>query len=180
MLKKDMSKSEINSFLENKNEFTQIDYLNKYIELNPTIELKHFAFLKLSRIYEKKGFYSEAGKNYENAANYSINFSEKVKNYVKGIAMFIKSKQFERAEQTIKKALYKANENQKKEIYSVIKKIYKNEAENCEKNLKRNNAAIIYEKLIQMNLSDEEKKDIKNKLSYLYEKLGKFNNYSLK
>ncbi len=172
-----MSKSEIESVLKNKGEFIQIDYLNKYIHLNPSIETKRFVFLKLAKIYEKKSLYNEAAKMYGNAANFSIAFSEKIKNYVKETAMFIKAKQFDRAEQATKKALYEANETQKAEIFFTIKQIYKNEAEFYEKNLKRNNAAIIYEKIMQMNIPENEKQEIKNKLLSLYERLGKFKEY---
>ena len=70
-----------------------------------------------------------------------------------------------------------ANAIEKQEIYFIIKDFYKKQAEIYEKEMKRNNAARIYERLLQMNITDLEKQEIKKKLLELYEKLGKLKEY---
>ena len=67
-----------------------------------------------------------------------------------------------------------ANTIEKQDIYFMIKDFYKKQAEIYEKEMKRAHAARIYEKLLEMDISDLEREEIKKKLLELYEKLGKF------
>ncbi|MBU2562244.1 MAG: hypothetical protein KKF68_01120 [Nanoarchaeota archaeon] len=174
MLKKAMSKIEIEETLNGKGDFVQIDYLTRFLKENPPIDIKRFVYYKLAVIYEKKCLFSEAAKMYENMAIISIAFSEKIKNYVKETELFIKAGLFDRADEAMKKAMSDANANQRAEIYFSIKTFYKNQAEIYERELRKNNAAKIYEKLLEMNLQESERQEIKKNLLFLYEKLGKF------
>jgi len=74
----------------------------------------------------------------------------------------------------MKKAMNQANTIEKQGIYFTIKDFYKKQAEVYEKEMKRAHAVRIYEKLLEMKLNDSEREEIKEKLLYLYEKLGKF------
>ncbi len=174
MLNKNMSKKEINNFLENKGDFVKIDYLSKYLEKEPALEMKKFVLLKLSEIYEKKAMYDKSAKISNSLAIFSIAFTEKIKYYIKEAEFYILANNFEKADNAIKKALSEANSSQRAEIYFNIKQFYKNTAEKYEKIKKRNNALRLYEKLFEMNLSEKEKNEIKEKLIKLYNILGKF------
>ena len=51
-------------------------------------------------------------------------------------------------------------EVEREEIVFSIKEFYKKQAEEYEKELKRNSAVKIYEKLLEMSISDLERKEI--------------------
>ncbi len=173
MLKTGMIKSEIEEELSDKGDFVQIDYLTRFLKEPLTMDMKKFVFLKLAVLYEKIGMLKEAAKNYDSAAMVSIAFSEKINHYLKGAELYIKADDFEKADAAMKKAMSQANSIEKNEIYITIKDFYKQQAEAYEKNLKRASAAKVYEKLLEMRISDLERKEIKEKLLDIYEKLGK-------
>jgi tetratricopeptide (TPR) repeat protein len=172
-INKNMQKSEIEKFLSDKGDFVQIDYLGRFLKENPPLAIKRFAHEKLAELYQKKSMFSAAAKMYDSLAIISISFSEKIKNYVKETEMYIKSGEFNRADEAMKKALGEANASQRGEIYFSIKDFYKRQAQVYEKELRRSNAVRIYEKLLEMNISDSERAEIKDKLATLYKILGK-------
>ena len=178
MLYKGRSKSEIEKELEGKGDFVQIDYINKFIKQELPRDIKKFLFIRLADISEKKWMFKEAAKMYNNLALISIAFSEKIKHYVKEAELYIKSGDFEKADEAVKKARSNANASQKAEILFAVKNFYRRQAEIYEEEKRRNNASRIYEKILQMKLSENEKQEIKERLLELYEKLGKFNEYS--
>lgn len=172
-----MSKSEIEQALENKGNFVQIDHLNHFLKEDLSIDMKKFVFLKLANLYEKTGMFNEAAKMCENAGLISIAFSEKIKNFVKEIEFYIKAGSFDRADEAMRKAMNEANSVERQEIYITTKIFYKKKAEQLEKEMKRNQARRIYERLLEMKISDRDRKEIKEKLLELYEKLGKRREY---
>ena len=169
-----MSKSEIENELLGKGDFVQIDYLTKFLEENIPLNMKRFAWLKLAGIYEKKNLFSEAGKMFDNIALNSVAFSEKIKNYIKEAELYIKAGMFEKSDMAMTKAMNQTNTNEKQNIYFTVKNLYKKQAENYEAEGKKNHAVRIYEKVLEMNINDLERHEIKEKLFFLYEKLGKF------
>lgn len=179
MLNREMSKQEIERELNGKGDFVQIDYLTRLLENKPGIPVKRFIYFKLAKIYEDKKMFNDSGKMFENLAVISVAFSEKTKNFLFAAESYIKDGFFDKADYAVKKAMAEANEYERGEIYFAIKEFYKKQAELNENGMKRNHAAKIYEKLLQMNISEREKKEIKKKLLDLYEKLGKFKEYSL-
>jgi tetratricopeptide (TPR) repeat protein len=179
MLRVGMSKSEIEQELEGKGNFVQIDHLTYFLKENLTLDMKKFICIKLATLYEKVGMLTEAAKMYESAGIISIAFTEKMKHFVKEAELYIKTGSFDRADEAMKKAMGQANSIEKQNIYTSIKEFYKRQAEVYEKELRRNHAAIIYEKLLEMKISDQERKEIKEKLLVLYDKLGKRDEYLL-
>ena len=176
-----MSKHEIEEDLAGKGDFVQIDYLTKFLKEihNLNLDLRKFIYSRLAEIYERRGMLTNSAKMFDNLALISIAFSEKIKYYVKETELYIKAGFFDRADEAMIKALNQANEMQKHDIYFTIKDVYKRQAQVYEEERKRNHAAIIYEKLLEMNISGSEKQEIKEKLLELYEKLGKFREYSI-
>lgn len=173
MLTKDMHKTDVEKFIEGKGDFMQIDHLNRYLKLMPPIEMRKFAYLKLAEIYGRKKMYLDVAKSYRSAAMNSVIFREKIKYFVEEAKAHIKNLDFIEADKAIKHALSDANPIQRKDIIEEIKAFYKVYAEELERQLKRNQASQVYEKVLKMNLNEEEKEEIKNKLKSLYEKLGK-------
>jgi len=173
MIKTGMVKSEIEEQLAGKGNFVQIDYLTRFLEGPLTMDMKKFVFLKLAELYEKISMLKEAAKNYDNAAIVSIAFSEKINHYMKEAELYIRADDFEKCDNAMKKAMAQANSTEKDEIYLTVKDFYKQQAETYEKNLKRASSARVYEKLLEMRISDLERKEIKEKLLDIYDKLGK-------
>ena len=178
MLRKDMTKNEIEKELQGKGDFVQIDHLSRFIkEKNLPIDKRKFVCLKLAEIHEKKGMLKDAAKMYNNIAIASIAFSEKIKNHVKEAELYIKAGAFDMVDEAVKKAMSEANATEKYNIQFIIKDFYKRQAETYEKELKRSYAVRIYEKLLEMNILELERQEIKEKLMMLYEKLGRLKEY---
>ena len=173
-----MSKPEIEEFLKGKGDFVRMDHLSRFLdEKGLPADRKKFVYQKLIEIYEQKGMFGDVAKMYRNIAIISIAFSEKIKNHVKEAEFYVKSGFFEDADAAVKKAMGESNASQKAEISFVIKEFYKKQAEVYEKERRRANASKIYEKLLQMKISEGEREEIKKKLMDLYEKLGRIKEY---
>lgn len=178
MLNKDMTKSEIENFLKTKGDFVAISNLTNYLNNKELpLDKKKYAYAKLAELYEKKGMLTETARMYNNLAECSIAFSEKIKNHVAEVGYYIKAGKFDLADEATKKAMVEANTAQRAEIFVQVKEFYKKQAEKYVKEMKRGHAVRIYEKLLRMNLSDIEKAEIKEKLMPLYEKLGRLKDY---
>jgi len=179
MLYKGMSKSEIETVLADKGDFVKIDYLTKFLKEEISLDMKKFVYLKLVEIYEKKNLLTETAKTYSNLAEVAIVFSEKINFHIKEAETYIKAGLFEVADRAVKKAIHYANSMQKPEISLEIKEFYKKQAKILENQNRRRHAVKIYEKLVEMNLSDEEKFYVREKLLELYEKLGMISELNL-
>ena len=173
MLKVGMSKSEIEKEIEGKGTFVQIDWLSRFLKEPLTMDMKKFIFLKLAEVYERINMFKEAAKMYENMSGLSLTFVEKIKHHMKSVEAYIKAGDVAGSEEAMKKAMSEANTMQREEIYQQALRLYKTQAETFEKNNKRANAVPLYEKLLEMRISEIEKKEIKEKLHQLYENLGK-------
>ncbi|MFA4953216.1 MAG: hypothetical protein WC584_03265 [Candidatus Pacearchaeota archaeon] len=173
MLNKNISKEEIEKTLQGKGDFVKIDHLSELLKENLPFETKKYVCIKLADIYEEKSMLVDAAKMYEIIGIAAVAFSEKMKYYVKEAELFIKAGQFERADEAMKKAIGLGNASEKTEIYFVIKEFYKKQAGVYERELRRNHAAKMYEKLLEMKISEAEREEIKEKLLKMYEKLGK-------
>ncbi|MEM4325686.1 MAG: hypothetical protein QXU40_00065 [Candidatus Pacearchaeota archaeon] len=180
VLRPDMTKSEIEKELSKKGKYVQIDYLTRFLKQQSlNTDIKRFVFLKLAELYESVEMPIEAAKYYNRAAIISTSISDKINYFVREAEMYIKGSDFVKADDAVKKAIGEAPTNSKRqEIYNNIKDFYKNKAEFYEKNMKRGQAARIYEKLLEMKISAEERDEFRRRLLHLYEKLGKIKEYS--
>ena len=168
-----MSKSEIEDVLKDKGNFVKANELNEFLKNPLTMEMKKFALLKLAEVYEQMRMLKEAAKTHDSAAIVSIAFSEKIKHFLKEAELYIRAGEFDRAGSARKKAMAEANSEQREEIGATIKNIYLQQAEKYEKEDKRAHAVRVYEKLLEMNPGETERKWIKEKLLVLYDKLGR-------
>ena len=177
MLGDELSKSDVEAKIEGKGDFIKIDYLSNILKQKLHRDTKKFVYLKLIEIYDKKRMFNDVAKMYEGLGIISIAFSEQIKNYIKATEYYIKAGFFDKADYSMKKAINEANSVERNEINITIKNFYKKQAEEYEMNSKRNAAVKIYEKLLEMNITDQERKEIKVKLMELYEKLGKLKEF---
>ena len=178
MLKPEMTKSEIERDLQGKGNFVQIDHLNRFLKDHPlNMDTKKFIFLKLASLYEASKLFGETAKAYDNAASISLTFAEKIKHYTKAAESYARLGAFDRIDEAMRKAMSEANSREREDIQATIKMMYKTQATQLESEMKRSHAVKFYEKLLDMRLSDQERRDIREKLSDLYVKLGKLNEY---
>lgn len=167
-----MHKEDIERALDGKGDFIQIDYLNRYLKLNPPIEMRKFAHLKLADIYMAKEMFTDAGIAYRNAAINSVPFREKRKFYIEEAKAEILGLKFEKSDKALKRAFDEANVRERREMYDEIIRFYKDTGKKALKHGKPGRALKIYEKLYRMKISDSDKELVKEKLVQLYEKLG--------
>lgn len=177
-LKKEMSTTEIEEFLKNKNDFVKIDYLTRFLQEKLMSVTRKFVFLKLGEIYERSSMFTDSGRAFETAGELASE-PEKRRLLVKAAQIFARAGDFTRAEGLIRSAVSKASDFDKREIYRGIKEFYLYSAETYEKSRKLGDAIKIYERLLMMEISDSEKKQIKNKLMELYQRLGKIKEYMM-
>jgi len=169
-----MTKSEIEKDLQGKGNFVQIDHLNRFLkEHHLSIDTRKFIFLKLASLYEGSKLFGEAAKMYENAAGMSLTFAEKIKHYMVETDMYVKLGAFDRIDQAVKKALSEANSKEREDIQVSLKQMFKAQAAALESEMKRNHAVKFYERILDMKLSDQERRESKEKLLDLYKKTGK-------
>lgn len=172
-----MTKTEIEQALQGKGDFVQIDHLSRFLKEPIALDTRKFIFLKLAELYEKARMFNDAAKMYDSAAGISIAFVEKIKHYMKETELYAKTGAFDRVEQAMKKAVAQANSREKEEILISVKMFYKEQAKVCEAELRRNQAARFYEKILEMRISEQERREIKEKLLELYKKLGRLHEY---
>jgi len=172
-MNKFMHKDELVKEIENKGDYIQIDYLNRFLKLMPPHEMRNFAYFKLGEIFMRMRMFKDASSAYQNIAINSITFKDKMNYFLLATKALIEGGFFEDGERTLKRATSEANSMQKQEIYREIKEFYSQLAENLIKQGKKNKATIYYEKLLRTDLLDSEKQEIKSKLKKIYESLGK-------
>ena len=177
MLGNELSKLDIGEQIQGKADYTKMDYLTNLLKQKLHRDTKKFVYLKLIEIYEKKNMFNDVGKMYEGISTISIAFSEQIKNNLKATEYYIKAGFFDKADYAMRNALNEANSVERNDINLSVKNFYKKQAEEYEKKIKRNSAAKIYEKLLEMNISGQERKEIKERLIELYEKLGRLKEF---
>lgn len=173
-----MNKKEIEDFLKDKGDFVQIDHLTRFLTRDkPPLEKRKFVFEKLAEIYERKRMFNEAAKMWNNIAIAGLTFKEKVQSYVKEAELYIKGGKLDEADESVKKAIGEAHGPERDNVLKIVKEFYKQQASVYEKENRRAQAVRVYEKLLQMNITPQERQEIKDKLLPLYEKLGKVKEY---
>ncbi len=179
MLNKDMQKSEIDKAIAGKTTYMQIYELNRLLKQDVPYDTKKFVYMRLAEAYEKNKMFYDAARCFETLAMIAIPFSEKIVYHTKEVEYFVKAGDFKAAETAMRKAMNDARPIEKNNIYLTVKEFYKKQASAYEKSDMRNNALKVYEHLFHMDLTQQEKKEVKEKLLFLYQKLGKFREYDM-
>jgi tetratricopeptide (TPR) repeat protein len=178
MFPKGMIKSEIEKALSTQGDYVQIDNLTRLLQNSPPLDVKKFAHIRLAEIYERRKMFYEAARMWDTLAQMTSDKAEKIKNYAKSTELLIRGGFLDRADLLVKKLMSEEiPASQKAEIQFNVKNAYKKQAEEYEKTRKLGNALKIYEKLLTLNISDQEKLEINKKLLVLYNTLGKIKEY---
>jgi len=177
MLEKGMKKHEIDAYLKDKGEFIQIDYLDRYLKDSPPIDMKKFAYLKLARIYLNRRMFENAALMFKNAAINSPIFKDQRDNYTKEAKCYIRAGRFDEVKNAMTKAFAEANNKERREVYDEITNYFKKVGNEYIKRGLPGKGIIIFERLIRMKLTLVDKKEVKEQLLELYNKLGKSKEY---
>ncbi|MEX2017000.1 MAG: hypothetical protein WD876_00835 [Candidatus Pacearchaeota archaeon] len=178
MLKRNMSRGEIEKELLDKGDFVQIDHLTAFLKQDIPTDIRKFVMIRIAELYEKKFMFREAAKLFNNVAMLVIPFKDKIQHHVKEAELYIKAGDLREADHAMQRALAQANQFEKNDIMFSIKKFYKVQAEAYEKGMRRNNATKMYEKLLELSPTSAEREEYKRKILPLYEKLGKFREFN--
>ncbi len=173
------NRQEIESRLKSMGDYVRIQYLRDCLKAVSDFETKKFVLIKLAGLYETRGMFDEAGRMYRNMAEINTTFQGKINDFVKSGELLIRSGKFEEADISFKRALGIADTIQNFEIKRAVKEFYKTQARFYLTRDKRKHALDTYEKMLTLDLSLEEKREVKEKLMELYLKLGRTRDYSI-
>ena len=176
-----VTRREVEAKLATMGDYVKIDYLSRCLKQTIDFDTRKFVLVKLSEMYENKGMVLEAAKMMSAGAEINSTYQSKINDYTKAAELFIRSQAFDEADVAFNKALACANGLQKDSIKNKRKALYQAQAKLLMQKDKRKNAMQIFEKLLSIELSSQEKREVQSTLLDLYEKLGKVKEfYSLK
>jgi tetratricopeptide (TPR) repeat protein len=177
MLRKEMTKVEIEKEISSQGDYVQIDNITRFMKENIPTDIRKFISLKLVEIYERRAMFADAAMIYERLVEISVLRSDKINYLTKAAECYIKAGFFDKADLAVKKAGSEATNIEKTKISDSIKEFYKSQAETYEKERRRDRAVKTYEKMLTLSYPDAEKKEINQKLSVLYKSLGRVEQY---
>jgi len=96
---------------------------------------------------------------------------------MKEAELYLRAGRYDMAEEAMKKAMCEASTRERADITAIMKDLYKRQAQACEMSKRKTHAAEIYEKILRMDISNIEQRDIKMKLLNLYDNLGRVTDY---
>lgn len=167
----DEVKKKIDSII---SEFGKISYMESALNANFTFDVKRYLYTKLAELCEFKKMYDKAAKALVNRTTIEVTFRERIATFTKAGELYAKAGSVEESIQTFLKAMSEANTAEKQAIRAKVRQVFLECAKEAEKGQKKSNAIRYYEKLLELPLGENEKKEIKEKLAAIYKSLGKF------
>lgn len=152
----------------------KIDYLESAFKKEFSIEIKKSILKDLAELYEQERMFDRVAKTYSIKARFELTFKDKIDSYLLAADFYCKLGKIEDAEEMFSRASRESNEFQRKEIIVKRKEMYFRFAEYLEKIGKKSSSLKFYEKLLKMNLNEQEKEKAKEKVVRNYKILGKF------
>lgn len=177
MIKDNVSRKEVEEKLEGVGDYVKMDFLQNCLKKQLDFDTKRFVLTNLSKIYESRKMYLEAGKMMRIAADINTTYEGKMNDFFKSAELLIRGGNFEDADISFTKTLATANENQKISMRNKVKNVYKIQARDLLMKDKRKLAMDAYEKLLTLDLDPVEKSDVQQNLLMLYEKLGRIKEF---
>ncbi|PIN89290.1 hypothetical protein COU60_03990 [Candidatus Pacearchaeota archaeon CG10_big_fil_rev_8_21_14_0_10_34_76] len=174
---KERSPSEIESELKDKGEFVQMSYLQRALDSGLDFETKKYVLIRLSKIYENKGMYSEAAKCIRNAADINTTFRGQITDYMKAVELYVRADMHHEADRIFSQALALGNGKEKMQMKTALKDYYLTNARRYMNSDKRNYAKRVFEKTLTLDLEPGERREVQQTLLDLYQKLGNIKEY---
>ena len=178
---KTITRRELEEKIKNVGDYVKMDLLASALKKQIDFDTKKFVLTKLAEIYELRRMFSEAARMLRNSAEINMTYESKMNDFMKSSNLFIKGGSFDDADVSFTKALGCATELQKARLKKERKEAYKAQAKEYVVKERRSHALTAYEKILSLDLTSEEKREIQGTLLMLYEKLGKVKEfYALK
>jgi tetratricopeptide (TPR) repeat protein len=166
------TKSEVQAKAEKMSDFLRMEYLENCTRKFMDKEILRYCFPELSRLYERNVMYPDAIKYLIKFEEVTQTNTEKRTAYLKEIELLIKGGYYDKVEFTHKKIREISSPKEMFEIDQKIIDLYKQEADKANRANKYSPALKVYERLLPL-VKPEEKTEIKRKLAFLYNKLGR-------
>jgi len=169
----EITKKAIEDKIATMGDYVKISYLSGCLKKTLDFDARKFVLITLTKLYEERKMFSEAGKMMSFAADINTTFNGKITDFIKSTELFIKGGSYDDADLSFKKALAAATTSQRNEIKGRVKEMYRMQAKDHLSKDKRKNALEVYEKMLTLDLNPVEMEEVKAKLVVLYESLGK-------
>ncbi|MBS3071986.1 hypothetical protein J4408_03275 [Candidatus Pacearchaeota archaeon] len=170
---KENNRREVEARLAGMGDYVRMDYLSSCLKKHLDFDTKKFVLSKLAEIYEFRGMFNDAAKLYKSMADINSTFQGKIKDFVKCGELFVKAGKHYEADDAFKNAIANAKDGGKIQIKIAEKEAYKKQAREYLTRAKNRNAMQTYEKILTLELTLEEKKEVQKSLFELYKKLGR-------
>jgi len=153
----------------------KIEYLENCLKTMIPNDASRYCHLQLADLYSQRLMFGPAAKQMGAAAECATTFKDKINFYLKEISLLIKIGDYIAIDNVYKKALLCTNNVSEKEmVKNTLRGELMAQAREYEMKNKRSNAVQIYERLIQMHITNEaEKKSLMEKVATLNAKLGR-------
>ncbi len=168
---------EIDAKIKTMGEYVKMSYLQRAVKSQLDFDTRKFVLLELTKIYEQKSMFLDASRSIRAAADITTTYKEKIGQFMKSVEYSIRGNNFAEAERLFAQALALGNDREKWEMKQMYKQFHLTQAQNYLKNDRRNNAKDIYQKMLTLDLTAEEKTFVQNTLLDLYYKLGNVREY---
>lgn len=178
LLKKEMSKSEIEKELNKEGDYVQIDTIRRFLKENPSPEMKKLVCIRLAEIYERRMMFPQAAETYSKLAEMTNIYADKMRFLTLEAGNYIHGGYLDMADSIVNRIIAEVKPMEKTNTLNTIKDFYKTQAMIFEKEKRKAKAVEIYEKMLMLKtLNDSERNDVNSKLLRLYNDLGMVSKY---
>lgn len=174
---KEATRKEIEAKLATLGDYVKMDYLESCLKNRLDFDTKKFVLIKLAGIYEVRKMFLDAGRAMRLAADINTTTQGKITDYLKSAELFIKSGSFDEADVSVMRAINDATDSQKETVYSAVKEYYRTHAKLSIAKSKRAQAIKMYERMLNIRMSPQEREEVKKELLELYNQTGKVREY---
>jgi len=171
------TRAEIEKRIAGMGDYVKMSYLQRALKSGLDFDARRFVLLTLGKIYEERKMFLEAARIIKAAAEINITFKDKMRDFMRAVELNIKAGDYAESDRIFAQALALGNTQEKFEIKMHRKNYYLKQGKELVSKDKRNNAKLIYEKLLTLELAMNEKKEAQNVLLELYKRLGNIRDY---
>ena len=172
-----ITRREVDEKLKISGDYVKLDFLSACLKKQMDFDTRKFVLMKLAEVYEQRKMFAEAGKMMRASAEINTTYDGKMNDFVKSAQLFVMAGGFQDADVSFAKALGSAKEMQRQGVKNLRKEAYKAKAKDLLDKERRSHAMEAYEKLLDLELTPQEKREAQSSLLAIYEKLGKIKEY---
>jgi tetratricopeptide (TPR) repeat protein len=169
-----ITKEDILNEIKNKNDEVKLEHLEKLVKnIAVDQDVRKEAFIIMAEIFIKKMWWGNAAKAYSNAADLAKTFDGKKDLFFKAGELFVRTQDYFTAEDIFRKVLVLSVKKDRKMVQDQILGVYLNFGKELEEKRLQTKAISVYNKILTLNLPVEKANEIRDKMAFLYDKIGK-------